>query len=268
MLETVEPRFKANVLRMTEVLRGDQALLDMMTESTWKKVLVRVGADAIILNSEVFLGQPIGMQRRVLRRAYSHFQPGLIDIGFEAVERTRLLIAAPPSTKQSDLIQGLRLSIEGVQVSISRWTFDELNPDWPQLVDDTHVLLPSQGSVLLPNGWTVSLEKVERSALNFDQISFNSDPYTAYLDVSAIENRLVLRTRQDGDRYQPLGMDGRSIKLSDLMVNTKLPRQVRAKYPLVCAGHQIVWVPGMQPADFVRVTDNSKVVLKITFLQP
>ena len=186
------------------------------------------------------------------------------DIGFEAVERARLLIDSPPASNQSDLFQGLRLSIEGEHVVISKWEAEKkLHPDWPQLADDTHVLLPRQGSVLLPNGWMVSSEELDRKKLDFDQIRANPDPYTAYLDSAVIDRGLVLRTRQDGDRYQPLGMAGQSVKLSDLMVNTKLPRQARARYPLVCVGEKIVWVPGVQPAEFVRVTEDSKQVLKI-----
>ncbi len=131
------------------------------------------------------------------------------------------------------------------------------------MADDTHVLLPRQGSVLLPNGWMVSSEELDRKKLDFDQIRANPDPYTAYLDAAAIDHGLILRTRQDGDRYQPLGMAGQSVKLSDLMVNTKLPRQARERYPLVCVGEKIVWVPGVQPAEFVRVTEGSKQVLKI-----
>ena len=265
-LEAVEPNFKANLLRMAEVLRGDRDLLDAITERVWAEVLVRSRQDELALDRMVFLGQPLGVQRRLLRQAFAHFQPGLSDIGFEAVERARLLIDSPPASNQSDLFQGLRLSIQGEHVVISRWAAkEELQPDWPQLADDTHVLLPRQGSVLLPNGWLVTLEELERKKLDFDQIRGNPDPYTAYLDSAAIDQGLVLRTRQDGDRYQPLGMAGQSVKLSDLMVNIKLPRQARERYPLVCVGDKIVWVPGVQPAEFVRVTEDSKRVLKIRF---
>ncbi len=263
-LEAVEPNFKANLLRMVEVLRGDQSLLDAITRRVWEEVLVRAGEDEIALDRLIFLEQSLGMQRRLLRRAFSHFQPGLTDISFEAVERARLLIQSPPASNQSDLFQGLQLSIQGGQAVVSRWTAEEdLQLNWPQLGDETHVLLPRQGSVLLPNGWMVSLEELDRKMLDFDKIQKNPDPYTAYLDTAAISHGLVLRARQDGDRYQPLGMAGQSVKLSDLMVNTKLPRQARERYPLVCVGEKIVWVPGVQPAEFVRVTEDSRQVLKI-----
>ena len=263
-LEAVEPTFKPNLLRTAEVLRGDRELLDSITEQVWVEALIRDRDDELALDRQVFLGQPLGVQRRLLRRVFARFQPGLTDISFEAIERARMLIQSPPVSHQSDLFQGLRLSIRDEQAVVSKWAAEEELPlDWPQLADDTHVLLPRQGSVLLPNGWMVSSEEFEIKKLNFDQVRTNPDPYTAYLDGAVVNRGLVLRTRQDGDRYQPLGMAGQSVKLSDLMVNTKLPRQARERYPLVCVGERIAWVPGVQPAEFVRVTEDSVQVLRI-----
>ena len=37
-----------------------------------------------------------------------------------------------------------------------------------------------------------------------------------------------------GTRIKPLGMEGHSVKISDLMVNVKMPRRARAGWPLVC----------------------------------
>ena len=57
---------------------------------------------------------------------------------------------------------------------------------------------------------------------------------------------LIARVRKPGDQIRPMGMNGHSIKITDLMINLKLPKQARANWPLVCSGNEIVWVPGYQ----------------------
>lgn len=64
--------------------------------------------------------------------------------------------------------------------------------------------------------------------------------------------RFTVRCPQEGDRYSPLGLNG-TIKLSDLFINQRLPQKLRAHWPVVVCGEEIVWVPGF------RVAENWKV---------
>lgn len=54
--------------------------------------------------------------------------------------------------------------------------------------------------------------------------------------------RLTVRARRPGDRMRPLGLGG-SKSLQDLFVDQKVPRRLRDRYPLVCAGEEILWIP-------------------------
>lgn len=55
---------------------------------------------------------------------------------------------------------------------------------------------------------------------------------------------LLVRPRRPGDRMRPRGLGG-SKSLQDLMVDRKIPRAQRDSLPVVCAGDEIVWVPGL-----------------------
>lgn len=78
---------------------------------------------------------------------------------------------------------------------------------------------------------------------------------------------LVWRGRAEGDRYQPLGSPG-SAKLSDLLINRKIPAEKREALPVVLAGGAILWVPGLPPAESVRLTGPTKGALRLTWLGP
>ena len=61
---------------------------------------------------------------------------------------------------------------------------------------------------------------------------------------------LTFRRRKPGDRIYPAGGAG-SRSLQDLMVDAKMPRELRAAWPVLAADEQIVWVPGLRVAQGV-----------------
>jgi tRNA(Ile)-lysidine synthase len=76
---------------------------------------------------------------------------------------------------------------------------------------------------------------------------------------------LAWRGRVEGDRYQPLGSPG-SAKLSDLLINRKIPVERREALPVVLCGGEILWVPGLPPAESARLTGPTKGALRLTWL--
>ena len=85
--------------------------------------------------------------------------------------------------------------------------------------------------------------------------------------VVAPSEPLTWRGRVDGDRYQPLGAPG-SAKLSDLLINRKIPAESREALPVVLAGSAILWVPGLPPAESARLSGPTKGALRLTWLGP
>jgi tRNA(Ile)-lysidine synthase len=48
-----------------------------------------------------------------------------------------------------------------------------------------------------------------------------------------------MRTRHPGDVFRPKGLRGRSCKLSDWMIDRKIPRALRDQIPLICVNDEI-----------------------------
>ena len=79
-------------------------------------------------------------------------------------------------------------------------------------------------------------------------------------DAVALGSGLFVRTWQDGDRFQPLGMTGEK-KLQDFFVDEKVPRRQRIRVPLLCAADgRIAWVVGYRLAEPFKVTEATKQV--------
>lgn len=74
---------------------------------------------------------------------------------------------------------------------------------------------------------------------------------------------LIVRAAKDGDRFDPLGMAGRTMRLTDFLRNRRVPQHARRLVPLVCDRLGIVWVVGHRIADRVRRVEASRRLLRL-----
>ena len=85
--------------------------------------------------------------------------------------------------------------------------------------------------------------------------------------VAALGGRLWVDAPQTGDVLCPLGMHGQSKKLSDLLIDEKVPAAERPRVPVVRTSPTgaVVWVAPIRPDERARVTDASRVLLELHF---
>lgn len=82
---------------------------------------------------------------------------------------------------------------------------------------------------------------------------FRGDSLRAALGVTPEQAAsVVIRTRQAGDRLQPLGGSA-SRKLGNLLTDRKIPRAERERLPILEIGGRIAWVPGVAIGETFRV---------------
>jgi tRNA(Ile)-lysidine synthase len=113
--------------------------------------------------------------------------------------------------------------------------------------------------VPLAAGWALAA-----SALAPPPEDPHAEPATAWLDAAALAFPLVVRPRLPGDTVAPLGMGGRRRKIADLMVDAKIPPRLRARWPLVVSGDQVVWVPLLAVAHPARITAATTVAVSLS----
>ncbi|MDD2380236.1 MAG: tRNA lysidine(34) synthetase TilS [Mariniphaga sp.] len=87
-------------------------------------------------------------------------------------------------------------------------------------------------------------------------------PLVACLDLQKLEFPLLIRKWQQGDYFQPLGMDGFK-KLSDFLIDEKVPVHEKENTWLLCSAQKIVWVMGHRIDNRFKITPKTAVILKI-----
>ncbi len=76
--------------------------------------------------------------------------------------------------------------------------------------------------------------------------------------------QLTVRPRRPGDRFQPLGLS-QPKKLNEFMIDSKIPHAWRQRVPIVSSPEHIIWVVGWRIDERVKVTEDTKQVLRLEF---
>ncbi|MEJ7557517.1 MAG: tRNA lysidine(34) synthetase TilS [Pedobacter sp.] len=90
-----------------------------------------------------------------------------------------------------------------------------------------------------------------------ETIYFEKEPNKAFIDAKKLIYPLVLRTRQDGDKFIPLGMKTHK-KLSNFFIDQKVPINEKKVAPILVNGNgEIIWIGGHRQDDRYKITGST-----------
>lgn len=87
-----------------------------------------------------------------------------------------------------------------------------------------------------------------------------------YIDPSRIKEGLVLRCREPGDMFAPIGMKGTK-KLKEYLIDEKVPREKRDGLELIADGNEIVWIVGGRLSEKYKITDKTTDAVVIKYIR-
>jgi len=252
LLRSYNPRVAEALLRTARIAGDDLAFLDSESARLWGELAQRQ-ENTIVLDKGRFLELPSALQRYLLRMSIEKLLGDLKDIETRHIEEIMDALAKPAG-KRLSLPGGLNFFIDYDKYLIGP-DAAALSP-FPVLGGKFPLKLP--GETHLP-GWRVVATIISR-----EQMAEKDEDFTAYFDFDKAGDKLVVRSRQPGDRFQPLGMS-QPKKLGEFMIDSKIPSAWRQRIPIVCSPEHILWVVGWRIDDRVKVTEGTKQVLCLKF---
>jgi tRNA(Ile)-lysidine synthase len=259
-LEAVNPRVREALRRLSASAADDLAYLTAAADTAWPTLVHEEGA-RLVVDLAAWQGQAPALQRRILRRMADCLSGPGREFGAESVAAALAAIAAGPGARRS-LPGGLQLEVRPGDFALML-----TRPAIPPVrLDATGFPLVLPGTTELPGGWAITVAVRDRQAADVPP----SEPWSCLLDAAATGDLLVVRARRSGDRMRPLGMGGRSKRLQDLFVDARVPVAERDGWPLLVAGadHQVVWVPGLQVSEDVRLRAETQRVVAASVRPP
>ncbi len=262
-LESYNPRLRQAIWRTSFSLAGDFEIVQAASRQGYESCLREAGDSFVALDIDKLNKFSSGIQRNVIRLALARVRPELRDLDFDTVERSLEFLRSPARNGSMQLMGGLSLRIEADRLYFLQVGESPPDQGWPRIDLDEPGRLPEPGRLEIGARWVLVAEWVEATGESLIEQARTTAPYEAWLDGKVELFPLTVRRRAPGDRFQPLGMEGRWVKLSDFFVNVKLPRRARAAWPLVCSEGQIAWIPGYRPAHSFRITDSTQRALHL-----
>ncbi|TET27034.1 MAG: tRNA lysidine(34) synthetase TilS [Dehalococcoidia bacterium] len=299
LLQGYNLRISEALLRTARITADDLAYLDGEVARLWGEVAQQQGR-AVILDKERFLKLPPALKRNLLRAGIERLLGNLKDIETRHIEEI-MSILNKPAGKKITLPMGLVFSVEYDRYLLAP-DAAALSP-LPPLEGELKLKIPGETllpgwritATIINRGQMA--EKGKREGANAPSetmtpldtgsmkgrspfINYSSPSplkergtegvrlidnlLTAYLDLDKAGSELVVRCRQSGDRFQPLGMS-QPKKLGEFMIDAKIPHSWRRQVPIVCSPQHILWVVGWRIDERVKVTDNTKQILCLKF---
>lgn len=109
------------------------------------------------------------------------------------------------------------------------------------------------------NGHSVKIEKV-----SLEKIKRSQKKSVEYISADGIKTVFQLRKWREGDKFYPLGMKG-SKKISDFLVDEKIPSVKKKEQLVLLNAGNIVWVVGLRIDDRFKLTPETQKVIKLSY---
>ena len=230
------PRLTESLCRLAEHAAEDAALLDQLAEQAHGSADLRT------------LARPL-RRRVILRKLWeiSHSNAALreemataawvirLEQLLEGEETLHLPGGWGASARQGNLVFSKRTPVP----DLSNWCGE----------------LPLPGAVKIPDNRTLT------ATLGPPLLAAQRSRRSLRVDCGTIPEILTVRRVRDGDRIAPLGMNGKTRLVRDLLREAAIPIEKRTSQAVVEREGQILWVVGIAQAESTRVAEGAQRVL-------
>ena len=202
------------------------------------------------------------VQRSAVRSAMEYLIGGLEDVNLVHIDTVLELMDSEAGTAEIDLPRGIQATREYTTLVISAGGDVPTEYAAPEASPPLQLGEPGE---LRWGPLQITWKTV--AAREMDLLSWANHPDRSCFDLEALQPPVYLRGIRSGDRIEPLGMDGRQ-KLSDLLINRKVPRRLRTRVAVLCDnggpenGERILWVVRQRRARHAPIRpETAQVVL-------
>jgi tRNA(Ile)-lysidine synthase len=114
--------------------------------------------------------------------------------------------------------------------------------------------------------YVIESKILEKDVFDFEKFKASKAVSIECFDADKIRKPLVVRFRQSGDKFIPLGL-GREKKVGKFLTDAKVPCDLRDKILIVADSEKIIWVFPIRMSEQARVCDKTQKILQLQITQ-
>ncbi|HYE82267.1 MAG TPA: tRNA lysidine(34) synthetase TilS [Clostridia bacterium] len=251
--ENFNPNIMMALCRFSGLVKDENDFLEAEAGNVLKTI-AEINEDRIAVDVPRLITIHTALQRRIVRQCieklsntlngfdFKHFE-GVLEL---AEKSTGAAIVLPHKLKAFKSYDKLVLSKDVVKAD--KKCYYKLKYDYDNSVDTA-------------NGRIV-IERIKAEEIG----KLRGQKETIYIDPFRIKGELVLRCREPGDMFSPIGMKGTK-KLKEYLIDEKIPREKRDELELIADGSEIVWIVGGRLSERYKITDETTDAVVIKYIR-
>ena len=252
IMEKYNPSIKKSLVRLSKISSQDLDFINKESDGFWEKN-VKEHKNHLSISITELINAPKSISSRILIRGISHFQKNYLDISLSDIESLMRIIKGETGRQ---LQINIVLAIKQYDSLLICENSENVIPI-PVISRTLRIKIP--GTTKMP-GWLIqtSYENAPKSTHTPQGILGGTEWLKKDLG-----NELYIRTRKDGDLFNPSGLEGKK-KLKTFMIDSKIPQLWRDRIPLISINKKVAWVVGWRIAEWARPEPLEKAI-KIEF---
>jgi tRNA(Ile)-lysidine synthase len=232
-LEARMPGAAASFAALAAAARADEAALERRTAALLSRLVVAASGREITLEGAFPAALPAELRGRAVRRVFRELVGSSRGLSRRHVEDALSLREGDAVCLPSGVVarrgrDGVRFQRAEIAPALTTW----------------EAALAVPGRTRVPPAGVGIAAELARAPERLRGLGLED----VWLDERFAEARLLVRSRREGDCINAVGLGGRK-KLQDIFVDAKVPREERSRWPVVCEGCNVVWVPALALAE-------------------
>ncbi len=226
------------------------------TEKVWPGT-VMVSGEKVTLNLKSFLAQPPAVRVEIVRRSLTHLSSGERDLTHRHYKRVLQLAKQNISGRQIELPNGFVVWREYGNLIFVRAKGTMQSKE--QVSECMEIQVPGQTRF---GEYLIETVVLETGKANFERFKVEKNEFIEWFDLDKVRPPIVVRFRQQGDNFWPLGLAGEK-KVGKFLTSAKVPRQIRIKALIVADAEKIIWLWPIRIGEQAKITGKTRKILQL-----
>lgn len=253
------PRFKYALVKLGQTAAAFYLLVREIAFEMYENVKLIGKEGEVCLSAKEFAKLPIPVQTLIVDRAMKELQGRMPQLTFEHYMDIISLCADDGQPRTLMLPKGVEATRESYVLKLYRPQPQEK----PFKFGVQKIKVPGRTLIKKLN-LSIEAELLEGKVVGLADYVESKDASEEIIDCDRVEGGLFVRMRKIGDQFRPLGSQG-STKLKKFFIDTKIPKQLRDRVPILSDDKKIICVVGYRIGDDVKVTEATRRILKLRF---
>jgi tRNA(Ile)-lysidine synthase len=247
------------VERLAELSQSAQRFYSLVcneAEKVWPQ-LADCTADNITLDLKSFLAQIPAVKVEIVRRCLTYLGGGERDLTHRHYERVLQLSQQKTNGRQIELPDGFIVWREyGNLIFARRMGNDAVKKHTDKIIE---LQVPGQTQF---GSFSIEATVLESDKKQFEKFKRKKSKFVEWFDLDNVKLPLIVRSREQGDRFVPLGLREEK-KVGKFLTAAKTPRQIRKKVFIVADAEKIIWVWPIRICGQAKVTGTTRKILQL-----